>query len=194
MFTIYLACLIFGGILLGFSLFFSGDHDSDIDAETEIDIHSEDVHIQEISSDSSRNLTDSIQFFSLRNIIYFMTFFGLTGTIFDLLDFNELLTLITSIGLGSFAWLFGYKLIKYLKKSDSGETFNINDLKGIKGKIVLEVYKNRKGKVFIEFKGSNYELPAKLIENSEFDKLKFGDEILVVDVQEGIAIIDKFDL
>lgn len=208
MFSLYVASLIFGGILIGFSLFFGGDHDSDLDVHTDVDLDV-DAHIDidtdeiphdiahtdtDIDSHSGSMISDALQFFSLRNMTYFATFFGLTGTLFTLFSFSHVITLISSLSLGTFAWFFSYFLIKYLKSTSSGETFNITDLKGQTGKISLETSKQKKGKVIIEYRGSNYELPAIISENSEFDKFVFNEKILVIDFQEGIAVIEKFDL
>lgn len=188
MFTFYLACLIFGGILLGFSLIFGGDNDGDAD------IDGDEIPESDISLHNGEVAADAVRFFSFRNIIYFLTFFGLTGLTLNLLDFNFLITLLSAIGMGSFSWLFGFRLMKYLKSSASGETFDISELKGIKGKIALEVNKGKKGKVIVEFRGSNYELTAIISENSDIEKFKFGKNVLVIDVQDGIAIIDGYDL
>lgn len=200
MLSLYVASLIFGGILIGFSLIFGGDHDSDIDSHTDLDIDTDEiphdiVHSDtEIDSHTGSFISDALQFFSLRNITYFATFFGLTGTLFTLFKFSNMLTLISSISVGTFAWFFSYFLIKYLKYTSSGETFNITDLKGRSGKISLETSKHKKGKVIIEYQSSNHELPAIISENSEFEKFSFGDKILVIDFADGVAVIEKYDL
>lgn len=198
MISVYVASLIFGGILVLFSLFFGGEHNSDADSHIDFDSDASDIshEISEIHHDidSESSVTDAVQFFSFRNLTYFITFFGLTGTIFSLLKYENILTLLLSIGIGTFAWVFSYRLIKYLKQSSSGETFNISDLKGKKGKVSLETGKNKKGKVIIDYLHSNYEIPAIISENANVEKLKFGEEILVIEINNGIAVIDKFDL
>lgn len=196
MFTFYLACLIFGGILLGFSLFFGGEHDGDADfhGDAHIDIDDHELPDAEVESHIGDIHTDAVQFFSFRNIIYFLTFFGLTGLILNFMNFNFIISLLSAIGMGSFAWFFGYKLMKYLKLSASGETFDISALKGIKGKIIMETNKGRKGKVMVEYRGSNYELTAEISENSDDLQFKFGEEVLVIDMQNNIAIVEKYDL
>jgi hypothetical protein len=200
MLPLYVASLIFGGILITFSLFFGGEHttDTDADVHTDLDFDTDDIPHDVAASDldahSGSAVTEVFQFFSLRNITYFTAFFGLTGTIFSLLNFASIITLLSSLGIGGFAWVFSYRLIKYLKSSASGETFDVIELRGKKGKISLEASKMRKGKVIVDFKGSNYEIPAIVSENSEIEKLKFREDVLVIDIQNGIAVIEKYDL
>jgi len=147
MFELYLFCLILGGGLLGFSLLTGGDHSTDIHGSIDInadtghslDLHSSDdithidIHSGEITETnkleiSKNDSADSIKLLSFRNIVYFISFFGLTGITFSLLLFSFLITFFCSLSMGGFAAWFGYKLMKYLVKSESGQSINISEL------------------------------------------------------------------
>ena len=206
MFTLYLVCLIFGGILLGFSLISgsNSDHDADVHhgdfhADTDsshLHLDSHDIHHHEIEAAHSSNgfLDEVMKFFSLRNIIYFISFFGLTGTSMNLLNFGSVSTLLSSLGVGGFASFFGYSLMKYLRKTESGETINWYNLKGKIATVSMITFKDKKGKILVECAGSTYEIPAILSDNSEYESLQKGEKIIIIEIDEKSAVIDKTDL
>ncbi len=210
MLTIYLACLIFGGILLSVSLFsgssdtdsdvdhdFDSDHNfGDIDSTNEITTHSFEHSAEHTTdfSDNSAHITDAIKFFSFRNIIFFLTFFGLTGTVLNFLHFGSILTGLVSFVMGGFSAGFGYQFMKYLKNSETGTDSSIKLLEGRIGKVVIPVSKNKPGKLLLESRGQYFEIQALIAENSEYDYLKRGEEVLVLEIINNMAYIEKNDL
>lgn len=209
MFTFYLTCLIFGGILILFSLF-SGGHSHDIDSHSldshDFDSHSMDVdtHIEHsghhfdksfpIQSESRSLLSDIGKFFSFRNMLYFVGFFGLTGTIGSILSFNNLLTFLSSIFIGGLAAVFGYSFMKYLKGSQSGDSIDIYDLKGYTAKVTLPVSKTQRGKIIVTIGANTEELIALVSSASYEDRFQIGSEVLIIDFDNKIAIVDKLDI
>lgn len=211
----YLAFLLFGGVLLGISLLGGGDGDGfetdhslemdhsveldgdiDGDIDTEIEMESE-VHLEhEVQTNSSvnQNVAGATQFFSFRNLIYFATFFGLTGTVFTLIDFVTILTLIFSIAMGGFAWIFGYKFMKYLKSSQSGEGINARDLIGHKVKVTLRVGKGKKGKIVVETADGTTELIAECSDIATGDFIERGKEALIIDFKNNIYYVTENDI
>lgn len=207
MLTLFLVCLIIGGGLLAFSLL-SGTHDSsnldhtgdfhmDSNFNGEGDIHTEghfsleptSAHIELHNFEAA----ETVKFFSLRNFIYFLTFFGLTGTLLTLLEINSIVTLLSSIGIGVLSYVFGYKLMKYFKTSETGEIVNVYSLIGRTGKVELDIIGANKGKILVNFGGRLIELIAMKSEAVENDSLKSGDEVLITDIQNNIAIVEKVD-
>ncbi len=215
MFIVYLACLIFGGILVLFSLL-SGGHSNDMDTHSidshDIDHQIGDSHSGEISTDNhhveinkefsakslgydnSSILSEIGKVFNFRNILYFITFFGLSGTLGSFLDFGSILTFLSSTLIGSLAAGFGYSFMKYLRKSESGEGLEISSLQGHNGVAALPITKYRKGKVIIESYGSTNEIIARLNPASDVEEIKKGDKIVIIEFENKIAIIDKFDV
>jgi hypothetical protein len=47
------------------------------------------------------------------------------------------------------SWIFGYKLFKYLKDSETGKGIETSDLKGKICKVTLPVKKEQKGKIIV---------------------------------------------
>ncbi|GAB1370865.1 hypothetical protein MASR1M45_09270 [Candidatus Kapaibacterium sp.] len=207
MFTIYLACLIFGGILLSASLFSFGDSHSDIDnTDTGHLDHNNlpdtDTHIDKSFHQSSltKELSklgvahEAAQFFSFRNFTYFTAFFGLTGTMLSLIGFGTISTFLSSLGLGSFSFVFGYFLMKYLKDNESGKEVEYKDLIGKTGKVSLDISKAKHGKVILNAGNQVREYSALLNEFSENETLKKNDSIIVLDIMNDHLIIDKSEL
>lgn len=214
MFIIYLACLIFGGILTLFSFFSGGDSDSsshsidshDIDhqigdshsGEISTDAHNieinKEISVKSFDADNYSIMSEIGKFLSFRNIIYFTTFFGLSGTLGSFLDFGSILTFFSSTLIGGLAAGFGYTFMKYLRKSESGEGIEIYQYRGHNGIAALPITKEKKGKVIIESYGSTMELIAKLSPTSQEEEIKKGDKIVIIEFEDKIAIIDKFDI
>lgn len=211
MFELYLFFLIFGGGLLGFSLLGGGDGGDSGDAHLHLDAntdsgtdvghsieltHSADIHtdIQSTSGADSHAIqhsdgADSVKFLSLRNGIYFSAFFGLTGTALELLAINFVFTLVSAISMGTFAAYFGYRLMKYLKSSESGEMMNIGNLEGRVAIVTLPIHKGRKGKIQINFKGQTEEIAAEIADASDRTEFKFREEVLIYEIRNNIAFV-----
>jgi len=215
MFIVYLACLMFGGILVLFSLL-SGGHSDDVASHSidghDIDHQIGDSHSGEISTDNhhveinkefatkslgydnSSILSEIGKVFNFRSILYFITFFGLSGTLGSFMDFGSVFTFFISLLIGSLSAGFGYSFMNYLKNNESGEGVEISALQGHNGIAALPITKDRKGKVIIESYGSTMEIIAKLSPSSQEEEIKKGDKIVIIEFEDKIAIIDKFDV
>jgi membrane protein implicated in regulation of membrane protease activity len=215
MFFLYLACLIFGGALLLVSLLGGGDHESHTDfhhslgsgghsdAYTALDTDTGDSIELQTGHGSTGNITDvhshsdaadAVKFISFRNIVYFLAFFGLTGTVMDFFPMPGFLTFLSSIGIGGIASEAGYQFMKYLKQSESGETINISDLKGRKAKVLVGMSKSRKGTIQVELGSSTLKLIARVSDVSEEDAFKPGDEVLIIDSSNNLLYVVSNDL
>lgn len=208
MLTLFLVCLIIGGGLLAFSLL-SGSHDNstmehsgEFQTDSEIDVHTEIAsesgvstgHItSEISPSHSTDASETVKFFSIRNFIYFLTFFGLTGTLLTLFEINTLISFLSSLGIGILSYLFGFKLMKYFKASETGEIMNVYNLIGRTAKVEIDIIEGNKGKIVVNFGGKLIELVAVKSDTAGYESLKSGEEVLITDIQQNIAIVDKID-
>jgi len=224
-FYIYLAFLVFGGILSGASMLggdhghdshgFDGDHgdtghhlgsgDSDGSHQLESGHHFAVAHIDSHPVDTDgdskpdaiqHHLSESaeaVKFISIRNFIYFSTLFGLTGTILSLMGFLPFLTFSVSFGMGTLASFIGYKTVKYLTNSESGEAVNIFNLKGRKGVVIIPAGKERKGRMRIEASGNMLDLIALVSDVSSQDCFAPGEEALIIDVKDNTVYIVPVD-
>ncbi|HOJ03241.1 MAG TPA: hypothetical protein PK916_04485 [Bacteroidota bacterium] len=230
MLTLYLACLISGGILLTISLFSGGDADSDmdhgldahadldhsldahadmdhtLDAHADVDhaldahvdaghgdalTHTADVHHGDVAHASGGMMSAAFQFFSFRNIVYLTTFFGLTGSILTWMATPAALTLLSAIGMGGFAMFVGHKFMRYLKSSESGEAVHERSLIGHVGTVSLAPTKERKGKVRVSMNGQWMEMLALVHPDSARDEYRFGEHVLILDVEHNVAQVDE---
>jgi len=218
MLSVYIACLLFGGILLAVSFIMGGGHDASTDVHGSLDIHSDtDIHASlssgggidthadightgEVSSHALESQQqdgdsgDAVKFISLRNIIFFIAFFGLTGTALELLSVSGIITLLFSIVMGAFSAVTGYKFMKYLKSSESGEAINIYSLQGRTGKVIMNLSKEKQGKILIDAGNQSIEMRSLLAENTLEDELKYGDKVIIIEVKNNIAIVIKSEL
>ncbi len=206
MLTLFLVCLIIGGGLLAFSLLSSTHDDTTIDHSGELQInhdldfnvdastgeHFSSEHISHIDTHNLETI-ETVKFLSLRNFIYFLTFFGLTGTLMTLFDINSIISFISSFGIGILSYIFGYKLMKYFKSSESGEIVNIYNLIGRTGKVEIDIVGGNKGKILVNVGGRLIELIAMTSETNRDESLKSGEEVLITDIQQNIAIVEKID-
>ncbi|NLO20203.1 MAG: hypothetical protein GX121_10100 [Ignavibacteria bacterium] len=202
MLTFYLCCLIFGGILLGVSLF--GGHDGDAaEHSAELDMHDapeleagSDIHITQTGAighqitQSHFGHKDAVKFVSFRNLIYFTAFFGLTGSIFTFLSVSAVFTFLASSAVGALSWFSGYKLFKYLKESETGKGIETLDLKGKICKVTLPVKQKQKGKIIVYLEEQIIEMQAKISDSAQKNEFLLNEEALIVDVKDNIAFID----
>ena len=73
----------------------------------------------------------------MRNFVFFMAFFGLTGTLLTLLQAHHLATLAASIGLGAVAAYAVQRLMDYLRASQSGALPGASALAGAEARVVV---------------------------------------------------------
>ncbi len=207
MLIFYLACLLFGGILLGVSLLSGGGdidgtdaldgghadlHSLDTDSDFEFDSDTSLDHIEMSDADLSHDMdhpTDIVKFLSLRNVIYFTAFYGLTGTTLTLMSMPWLLTFISALGIGTLSWSFGHQLMKYLKNSESGQALTSNSFIGRTAKVVLPLRKDKVGKVLVRSNNEINELRAKVSDSADKDAFQIGEEVLIIDFSKNIYYV-----
>ncbi|MAT38323.1 MAG: hypothetical protein CL946_01825, partial [Ectothiorhodospiraceae bacterium] len=86
------------------------DLSTDVDADTSVDLQSDvghDIHPMHTGTAPEhvqpQDVGDSIKFFSLRTVIFFTAFFGLTGSVLSWMSIAFLPTLLSAVGMGGFA-------------------------------------------------------------------------------------------
>ncbi len=197
MLTFYFIFLIIGGALLGISLLTGTDSDFADDASHfDFDGDNSDVTIHdspELYQDGSVNdSADAIKLFSFRNLVYFAAFFGLTGTILTLMHSSTIISLISSLSLGAFSFIFGHKLMKYLKATETGQGINLKSLVGKQGFVSLPMKRGTFGKIILEQGGQTIELKAEIADVAESDSFKSHENVIIISINNNIAqIIDS---
>lgn len=180
MLTIYLACLLFGGALLVFTIAFGSEADAethfDMDVETGADIHGE-------------GLAAAVQFLSFRNFVFFTAFFGLTGATLTWTGAGLVVALGFAVLMGFGAAVVCHKLMQYLKESESGVVTNLSECVGITARVTLPVAEGKRGKVSIASRDRSLQILARLAEESGRREFAAGDAATIVRVVDGVAEI-----
>lgn len=196
MFTLYSVCLIFGGIFIAISIFAGGHGDvdvhGDLDFHGDVDVHTDlhgDAHA-DLHGEGGEGIAAAARFLSLRNLIFFAAFFGLTGTLFTLLGIPDLVTLVSAIVMGLVAGGLMHKLMTYLRFSEVGEeSGSVADLEGATAKVFIDVSKKQRGKISVR-KGDRWmHFVALVHEDASRDRFKAGETITIVRMKDGTAHI-----
>jgi hypothetical protein len=193
MYTLYLVCLIFGGIFIAISIFAGGHGDvdvhGDLDFHGDVDVHT-DLHDADFHSDGGEGIAAAARFLSLRNLIFFAAFFGLTGTLFTFLAIPDLVTLVSAGVMGLVAGGSMHKLITYLRSSEVGEeSGSVADLEGAAAKVFIDVSKRQRGKISVR-KGDRWmHFVAMVHEDAGRDRFKAGETVTIVRMNDGTAYI-----
>lgn len=248
MLSIYIACLIFGGVLLLISAFSGGDTHADmdhsldvhtdmdhsLDVHTDID-HSLDMHTDVDSSvDAETDLAhdasvadatesavtglhggdtvpalhtdggnvpdhaaavESVKFLSFRNFVFFTTFFGMTGTALDLMAVHAFITGLSAIGMGFFAANIGYRLMRYLKATESGSALHQEELRGRLATVTIDITASARGKIKLDSAGQVHQFVAQAAEEASRKEFRAGERVIISRFLQGIAhVIESDDL
>lgn len=187
MMTFYLACLVFGGIFIVVTLLFGGDTDGDMDFDGDMDA---DLDVDgDIDTVEGEGVAEAIKFFSFRTFVFFSAFFGLTGVVFTWLNIFPLLTFAMAVGIGIFAAALMYKTLTHLMQNEVEGTINLDSLVGMSARVILDLSKQRRGKIAVEVQGNRLQLLAQIAEEAERDSFRQGETVIVLRVQNGTALV-----
>jgi membrane protein implicated in regulation of membrane protease activity len=186
MLTVYLVCLVLGGLLIAVSILGGGDTDADVDIGGDADIDFE----GDLDVEGGEGVTAAAQFLSMRNLVFFLAFFGLTGTLLTLLGTGHVPALATSVALGLAAAWAVHRLMGYLRASQSGALPSTSALAGSEARVVVGVAPDRPGKVDVTVGDRTYQFLARMHEGSKLDRAEAGETVVVVRIQDGIALVD----
>lgn len=204
MLTLYLACLIFGGVFIIVSLFFGSDADADVDTGGDLhfdsggDAHFDagggghDVHIDSSAGADvhhGEGLAETIKFLSLRNIVFFIAFFGLTGTVLTWLGAWPIFSFPVAVGMGFFSAALMHKALRYLVKTEVSGGVNLEDLSGLSAKVLIDLSKNQRGKISLKTGGQFMQLLALVADVSGRQAFKAGEEVIILEVKNGLAYV-----
>ena len=190
--TLYLTCLILGGVFIVVSLFFDMDSDADVDLDTEVDFDP-DADIGGETAVEGEGAVAAIKFLSFRNIVMFVAFFGLTGALLTWLGGPFVINLPAAIVMGFFTATLMHKAMSHLIKNEVGQTTNLEDLVGTPAKVTVNVGRNRRGKISVYANGRTLQLLAQVAEEAAKDEFATGEAVIVLKVQEGTAFVVEGD-
>ncbi|MDD9934176.1 MAG: hypothetical protein OXT09_11265 [Myxococcales bacterium] len=144
MLTAYLACLLFGGTLVAFSVLggaFDGDADLDADADADGD-------------DVADVALGWLPLSSLRFWTFMLAFGGLTGALLTWLGTVAApLVALIALAVGYLSGIGITRAVHHLGKTEVGAGITADDFVGVNGSVLLPVGRARLGQVRVEIGG-----------------------------------------
>lgn len=196
MFGFYLASAIVGWAFVGLFLFGGIDVDVDADFEADADVDTDlDGNINAAGSGFASSIASAgLSLLSFRSIMFFLAFFGLTGMVLDVIDASALAALLAAIGVGAFAWVFNSFVFRALKVADVSSSLVRADIEGTMGEVVLPISPGHRGRIFIEVGDQRRYLTARPHEKAKQSAFAVGDQIVVVGLDNGAALVMPVDV
>jgi len=179
--TLYWTCLVVGGVSVLAAIFGGGDTDTDVDVDVDADV---DVDV-DIDAD-----VGWVDLFSLRTVLLFAAFFGLSGVLLPLAGVGEttraVLSLVTGLGIG----IVGNFVIKRVGYDHVSSTVTAEDLAGSTAKVLIPFDHTDKGKITLISKGRRVQLMACSYGGTQ-ERFGAGEEVVVVRVKDAVAEVLK---
>jgi len=206
MLTLYLLGLVIGGVLLLISTVgghagadtdadadadADGDADADADPDADADADGEagaDAHVDSdghaggLAAGAAGAAAAWLPVGSLRFWVFFVAFFGLTGTLFTLLG---LATVPVTLGVAALmGWLAGASVtwvVRRLRRSSVTSALETKDWNGAQGRVLLPFERGGIGKVRLELRGRTIDAVAVTDDELRLDP---GEDVLVYGVRD----------
>jgi membrane protein implicated in regulation of membrane protease activity len=191
MLVLYLSFLLAGGLLLGLSLLGGAESDADVDVDSGLEVDA-DVDVDALHADAEADgegMVAVARFLSVRDLVFFAAFFGLTGTLLSLLHQGATATLAASLGAGVLAAVAVHKVVRFLKRSETGAPPGPAALAGAPARVVVGLDRDRPGKVDVAAGDRTELLVARVHRGSALDRFHPGDTVVIVRLQDGVALV-----
>ena len=194
MIWLYLSALIFGAafvvpMVLG-GLDFGADAELDFDAgDADFDVDGADLDTEFDADGFGSAVGDfALSLLSFRSIVFFLTFFGLSGLLFTFVNTNVVVGLLASVGLGLTASVANAALFGYLMQHKFDSSLTNSELTGRPATVVVPLGPGRKGKIRIDIAGQPQYMVAEPF-NSSSEVCNVGDSVVVVEIENATALV-----
>lgn len=183
MLPVYLFSLVFGGVLLGVSVFFGDGHDHgdgiDLEAESHGDVHG--------TVDGFVSILASLRFWT-----FFTAFFGACGAIMTHYGFaNTAVTLAVSLTMGGGIGLSVAKIFHYVQRNQSNSLVSSTRFIGQIAKVTVSISKEKLGQVRLMTATG----PRDLLATTPTDDLYAeGTEVRILQIEGAQAVVARPDL
>jgi membrane protein implicated in regulation of membrane protease activity len=172
MIYLYAAALLFGGVMIGASLLFGGDHHN-----------GEVLHTHDVGAEGW------LPFGSMRFWTFLFFVFGLTGGLFTLTDsMSEWPAFLVSCVVGLITAAGATTALKQLSKRQVSSGVQQEDYIGVTARALLPMSSKKLGKIRVHLKGQTHDLQA-IIEGN--DEVQPKDEVMIVEINDEIAKVVK---
>ena len=129
------------------------------------------------------------QWLSFRNLIFFIAFFGLTGTVLSLVSSSAVIAGMGAAGMGLMASTLSHRVFQYLRQTESGEGLQDSDLQGLRGQVAVTTSRASKGKISIVANDRTLQMLAITAEEASREEYHPGETVTIVKVEGGLAHI-----
>lgn len=199
--AIYWFCLIVGGGLAALQVFgdfldggdadFDADLDADFDADLDADLDADAVG-PEIEADAidGQAGVEAARILSLRGLIYGVLGFGLIGLVLSwIFPGDPMMGLGFAIGGGLVSSVLVTRTVDWLRTSEVGGMGSDTGFAGRSGKVLVPIHRDVPGQIRVTRGGRTHRLRALPHPTSEEGDPEEWDEVVVVEVEEGIAYV-----
>lgn len=190
--TLYLVTLLVGGLLIGVSLL-GGEMDADLDGGLDgvFDLDA-DADPGPLDGDTE-GLGAAAQFLSFRDVVFFLAFFGLAGTLLGLVGVDEPLKAVAATASGVGAAAVTHRLMTYLKRNESGVPRTAGLLAGRRARVLVDVSRAGAGKIVLDTGEQTLQLLAVVAPEAGRDRFQPGDEVTILQIDDGTARVVEDD-
>jgi hypothetical protein len=194
MLAVYLACFAAGGFVILLSIFGGADGDVDVDVDTDLDLDGAaeapvDSDVEGGAEEAGEGTVAVARLLSLRNAVFFIGFFGMSGTLLSLMGTAAAPTLAASVVLGLAAAASIQAVLDYLRRSQSGALPEPTALAGARARVLVGPTRAALGKVEVEAGEGTQQLVARVHAESAVDHFEPGDAVVIVRVDDGQALV-----
>jgi hypothetical protein len=163
------------------------DVDVDMDVDTDIDVHGDVAHHGDMALVS--------KVFSFRMVVYTLFGFGAVGWLMTQAGLAPAapLTIASSVFGGVASGALVQSVFNYLKRTDSGGHVGEDSFVGLPGVVTLPLGGNSPGNVAVEIGGRRVTLRALPHGQAEDDVLRGWKNVVVVEMQRGVARVAPVD-
>ncbi|MDI7269628.1 MAG: hypothetical protein QME96_16695 [Myxococcota bacterium] len=169
-------CLAVGGVTSVVSLVLGGHGEADAGADGPLDPH------VDVGGDFW------LLFGSTRFWIFFLTFFGLAGLLFQLAGASDIVALLLSLPLGAGLGLGAAHAFRRLAAGTVSSGLSPDDLIGVEARVLLPIGRGRSGKVRVEAKETILDRAAVTEEEGIMER---GDRVLVIGVRDAGLVVAR---
>ena len=166
--TVFLVCAVIGGTLLVIQtlMLVIGGVDSDIDDVSDMDMDIADADVSDLDTDMHADAVQAhdafLKMLSVKTVVAFLTFFGLSGLAAGRAELSLTLTLVSSLGAGLVSVYIVAWLMTALARLQSRGNLNLAKATGSTAKVYVLIPAERKGsgKVTLALQGRMVECKA----------------------------------
>lgn len=205
--SLYMFCVVAGGVLMGTSIFLGGDHDHDadfdadfdadldVDADMDLDLDADadldvDAHVDldhgglDVGHHGGGFEWSVLPFGSLRFWTFLVETFGLTGALLSCAGIPSAATLGIALSMGTIMGWGAFVFFRWLAKEEVSGQVALAGFKESEGRVLVRIPVGGKGKILLDNAAGRVEMLAVSMDGDEIGR---DAQVLVVGVADGVA-------